>query len=91
VELEAESAVGSYSRPEHDVCVASVPKGGRLNPMFDLAGVLYGPRPVPCTEASKKMKMDAVGKTAAKRSKARGKKKAEPLKIVVPWAKTGAK
>jgi hypothetical protein len=31
VELEAESVVGGYSRPEHDACVASLPNGGRLN------------------------------------------------------------
>jgi hypothetical protein len=41
--LEAESVVGGYSRPEHDACVASLPNGGRLNRVFELVGVAYGP------------------------------------------------
>jgi hypothetical protein len=31
--------VGSYTHVEHDACVTSVPNGGRLNRMFELAGV----------------------------------------------------
>jgi hypothetical protein len=43
VELEAEGIVGIYTCPEHDVCMAGQPNGGRLNRVFELAGVSYGP------------------------------------------------
>jgi hypothetical protein len=66
VELEVEGIVGTYTHLEHDVCMAGLLNWGRLNHMFELAGVPYGPRPVPgmeaFTEASKKRKMDATGK-----------------------------
>jgi hypothetical protein len=79
VELDAEGVVCSYTHPEHDTCVASLCNGGRLNHVFELAGVAYMPRPVPgtyaFTEASKRRKMDAAGKTPVKRAKAPGKKK----------------
>jgi hypothetical protein len=95
VKLEAESVVDSYSRPKHDACVASVLNRGRLNHVFELAAVAYGPWSVlgteAYTEASKKRKVDAYGKTLAKRAKAPVKKKAKLLKIIVPQAKTGAK
>jgi hypothetical protein len=50
VEPEAEGIVGSYSCPEHDVCVANLPNGGRLNWVFELAEVAYGPWPEPGTK-----------------------------------------
>jgi hypothetical protein len=43
--------VGSYTHPEHDVFMAGLSNQGQLNHVFELAGVPYGPRPVPGTEA----------------------------------------
>jgi hypothetical protein len=95
VELEVEIVVGGYSRQEHDAYVASLPNGGQLNRVFELAGVTYEPRPVPGTEAYtetlRKRKLDAYGKTSTKRVKVPGKMKIEPLNIVVPWAKSSTK
>jgi hypothetical protein len=96
VELEAEGVVGSYIRLEHDVCMAGMSNGGQLNLVFELARVLYGPRPVPgtCafTEAPRKRKMDAAGKMPIKRVKAPGKKKkANSVNIVVSRAKSSSK
>jgi hypothetical protein len=45
IELDAEGIVGSYTRLEHDGCIASLRNGGRLNLIFKLAGVAYRPRP----------------------------------------------
>jgi hypothetical protein len=50
VELEAEGIVGSYTYPEHDACIANLHNEGRLNQVFELAEVAYGPRPEPGTE-----------------------------------------
>jgi hypothetical protein len=95
VELEAESVVGGYSRPEQDACVASLPNGGCLNQVFELAGVAYGPRPEPGTEAhveaSKKRKTNAYSKTGNKRAKVPAEKKTRPLKIIVSKTKSGVK
>jgi hypothetical protein len=56
--------------------------------VFELAGVAYGPRLVPgsnaFTEASKKRKADATGKAPAKRARASKKKKGESAKVVAP-------
>jgi hypothetical protein len=64
VELSAENVVGSYGRTEHDACVLALLNGGRLNWVFEKAGVAYGLYPEPSTEASKeavrKRKIDAV-------------------------------
>jgi hypothetical protein len=43
VELEMKSVAVSYSRPAHDVCVAGLLNGGRLNRVFELVGVPYRP------------------------------------------------
>jgi hypothetical protein len=43
------------------------------------------------TEALKKRRIDVAGKTPAKHVNAPGKKNTEPLKIIVPQAKTGMK
>jgi hypothetical protein len=87
--------VVSYTHPKRDVCMASLPNGGRLNWVFELVGVPYGPRPLPGTdafiEASKKRKMDAAGKMHVKRVKALGKRKADSVDIVVSRAKSGSK
>jgi hypothetical protein len=52
VELSAKNVVGSYSHVEHDVCVQALPNRGWLNRVFENAGVAYGPRPEPGSEAS---------------------------------------
>jgi hypothetical protein len=79
VELDAEGIVGSYTHPEHDACIVGLCNGGRLNRVFELTGVAYGPRSVPrsnaFTEASMKRKAEAAGKTSVKRPRASGKKK----------------
>jgi hypothetical protein len=51
VELDAEGVVGSYTRPEHDVCMTGLCNRSRLNRVFELVGVAYGSRPVPGTDA----------------------------------------
>jgi hypothetical protein len=43
------------------------------------------------TDASKKRNMDVASKTPVKHTKVSRKKKAEAMKIVVPWTKTGLK
>jgi hypothetical protein len=53
VELAVTSIIGRYAHGEHDVCVATVPNGGRVNRVFELAGVPYGPQLKPRSEASK--------------------------------------
>jgi hypothetical protein len=53
VELVTANIVGRYARGEHDVCVAALPNGGRVNRVFEQAGVSYGPRLKPGSEASK--------------------------------------
>jgi hypothetical protein len=91
VELEAEGIVGSYTRPEHDACIMNLHNGGRLNKLFELAEVAYGPRPEPdneeFAEASKKRRMDDAGKNPGKRVRALGKKKVETVKAAVPQGK----
>jgi hypothetical protein len=85
VELEAEGIVGSYTKPKHDACLAHMRNGGQLNRVFELAGVTYGPRPMPGTEefikAVRKRRFDATGKKPSKRPKAAGKKKMEAMKV----------
>jgi hypothetical protein len=71
IELYIKGIMGSYTSLEHDACIMNLHNGGRLNRMFELAGMAYGPRPVPgfdaFIEASKKRKVDAVGKAPTKR------------------------
>jgi hypothetical protein len=87
VELEAEDIVGSYTKPEHVGCLAHVHNGGRLNHIFEIVGVSYGPRPMPdtkeFTEAMRKRKLDAARKNPSKHLKAAGKKKKEAT-VVAP-------
>jgi hypothetical protein len=95
VELEAEGIVGSYTKPEHDACRAHMHNGGWLNRIFELAGVTYGPRPVPSTEeftkAVKKRKLDATRKNLSKCPKAAGKKKMEAMKVAPSRGKSSLK
>jgi hypothetical protein len=79
-ELDSEGIMGSYTRPEHDICIAGLRNGGHLNPVFELARVAYKPRPVPGSDASKKRKADATRKASVKHPKASGKKKGESVK-----------
>jgi hypothetical protein len=95
VELEAEGIVGSYTKAEHDACLAHICNGGRLNRIFDFAGVAYGPRAMPgtdeLTEAVRKRKFDTVGKNPSKRPKAAGKKKVDVVKIAPSRGKASLK
>jgi hypothetical protein len=95
VELDAEGIMGSYTRPEHDACIAGLRNRDCLNHVFEVMGVAYGPRLVPgsdgFTEASKKRQADAAGKTPVKRPRAPKKKKVESAKVSVSWGKTSLK
>jgi hypothetical protein len=95
VELEAEGIVGSYTKPEHDACLAHVHNGGRLNRVFELAGVTYGPCPVLGTEeftdAVKNRKLDTARKNPSKCLKAIGKKKMEAAKVAPSRGKASLK
>jgi hypothetical protein len=51
VKLEAEGVAGGYTCPKHDAYVMSMQNRGRLNHVFELAGVTYGPQPEPGIEA----------------------------------------
>jgi hypothetical protein len=35
--------IGRYAHGEHDVCVVALPNDGRVNRVFEQAGVAYGP------------------------------------------------
>jgi hypothetical protein len=86
---------GGSNSTKNDAHVASVPNGGRLNRVFELVGVAYGPRLEPGTEAhveaSKQRKVDAYSKVANKCMKVPVKKRTELLMIVVPRAKSSGK
>jgi hypothetical protein len=51
VELDVEGVVGIYTHPKHDACLAILRNGGRLNRVFELAGVAYKSHLVPGTNA----------------------------------------
>jgi hypothetical protein len=69
---------GSVAHGEHDTCITAVPNEGRLNRVFKLAGVPYGPRLEPGSEASKnaarKRRNDAGAGPAGKCAKVSGRK-----------------
>jgi hypothetical protein len=71
VELGAENIVGSYIRGEHDACKL-LPNGSPFNRVFEQAGVVYGPRLEPGSEATKeaakKRKNDARAGPTGKRA-----------------------
>jgi hypothetical protein len=79
IELGTENAVGSYVRVEHDACIMVLSNGGRLNQVFEKAGVPYSPRLDPSTEASaeavRKGKVDGGVRPVGKQVKIGGKKK----------------
>jgi hypothetical protein len=57
VEQEARNIVGSYMRAEHKGCITSLPNNDRLSCVLKVAGVAYGPHPVPISvEVSKEKK-----------------------------------
>jgi poly(3-hydroxybutyrate) depolymerase len=95
IDLDVEGIVGSYTCPEHEVCIAGLPNGGRLNHMFELTGVAYRPHPVPgsdaFTEALKKRKVDATGKAPVKCPRASGNKKGESAKASASWENASLK
>jgi hypothetical protein len=70
------NVVTRYARKEHDTCVAVVPNNGRVNRVFEQAGVPYGPRLAlgskASKEAMKKRKSDAGAGPMGKRAKASG-------------------
>jgi hypothetical protein len=81
VEQEARVIVNSYMHTEHKACIAGLRNNGRLNHVIELAGVVYGPRPVPVfVEVMKKRKEDAAEKVA-KHLKVPEKKHAGAAKI----------
>jgi hypothetical protein len=86
VELEAEGIMGSYTRLEHEACAVRLRNGGRLNRVFELVEVAYGPRSEPgteeFTEASKKRKMDAAGKNLSKHVGASGRRRWKPQRLL---------
>jgi hypothetical protein len=63
VGLAATNVVGWYARGEDKVCVETVQNRGRVNMVFEQAGVPYGPHLEPnsevCEEAAKKRKSGA--------------------------------
>jgi hypothetical protein len=84
VELAVVNAVGRYAHGEHDACIAVVSNDGRVNGVFEQAGVPYEPCLVPVSEASKevakKRKSDVGAGPAGKCAKVSGRK-AMPLKV----------
>jgi hypothetical protein len=94
VELEAESIIGSYTK----VLVASlahVRNRGRLNHVFELARVAFGPHAMPgtdeFTEAVRKRNLDAAGTNPSKRLKAVEKKKMDVVKVAPSRGKASLK
>jgi hypothetical protein len=86
VELVAENIMGTYACGEHDVCITSVLNGGRLNRMFEQAGVLYGPHSEPGSKASKeaeRKRKDDVGTGSARKHAKVSSRKATALKASV--------
>jgi hypothetical protein len=80
---------------EDDACLGHVCNGGRLNHVFELAEVAYGPCAMPdtdeFTEAMWNRKLDAVGKNPSKHPKAVRKKKADVVKIAPSRGKASLK
>jgi hypothetical protein len=80
--------VGGYTCAEHEAYITSLPNNSHLNHVLDVAGVAYGPRPVPVfTEVLKKRKADATVKVSAKRPKVTEKKgtACEGLWVTCEW------
>jgi hypothetical protein len=81
--------VGNYTCTDHEACLASIPNNDCLNRVLKLAGVSYGPRPVPVSaEVLKKRKADVAAKVSGKRPKVAEKKIA--LAVKIPGSHVGA-
>jgi hypothetical protein len=81
-EQKDRNIMGGYTHTEHEAYIASLPNNGRLNHVLDVAGLAYGPRPVPVsTEVLKKRKADAAVKVSPKRPKVTEKKGAGLMKV----------
>jgi hypothetical protein len=76
VELATTNVVGRYTRGEHKVCVEVLLNQVRVNWVFEHAGVPYGPRLEPGSEASeevaKKRKQGVGAGSLSKRAKVSG-------------------
>jgi hypothetical protein len=82
VEHEARNIIGSYTRMEHDACIASLPNNSHLNRGLELAGVAYGPCLVlVSTEVLRKRKADATAKASGKRPEVTEKKGVVHVKV----------
>jgi hypothetical protein len=92
VEQEARNIVGSYTRVEHEACIANLPNNGRLNYVLEVVGVSYGPRLVPVsTKVLKKKKTYAAAKVLGKCPKLIEKKGDTPAKVSGSRASAGLK
>jgi hypothetical protein len=92
VEQEARNIMGSYTHAEHKARVASLLNNGHLNCIVEVAGVSYGPRPVPVSaEVLKKRKVDAAAKVFGKHLKVTEKKSAMPVKVSGSRVSVGSK
>jgi hypothetical protein len=73
----------------------NLPISCRLNRIFELTGVSYGPRAMPGTNEftnfMRKRKLDAAGKNLRKRPKVVGKKKMDAVKIAPSWGQASLK
>jgi hypothetical protein len=82
VEQEARNIMGSYTRVEHNACVANLLNNGRLNYVLEVAGVSYGPCLVPIfVEVPKKRKAYAAAKVLGMCPKVTEKKGNLPAEV----------
>jgi hypothetical protein len=76
VELLVANVVGRYACGEHKVCVETISNGGQVNWVFEQAGISYGPRLEPgseaCEEAAEKRKSDTGAGPSGKCAKISG-------------------
>jgi hypothetical protein len=84
VELAMENVIRGYAHEEHDVCVTS---GGRVNRVFEQAGVAHAPHSEPgfevSKEAARKRRDDVGAGPGGKRVKVSSLKAATPKASVV--------
>jgi hypothetical protein len=80
--------IGRYTRGEHQACIETLPNRGRVNRVFEYAGMPYEPRSEPSSAASgqapTKRKRDAGVVSLAKRAKVPSGK---PVSVKVPATK----
>jgi hypothetical protein len=93
VEIAEANIVGRYTCRENMVCDETLPNGGRVNKIFEHAGVPYEPHLEPgseaCEEAAKKRKNDACAGPSTKCVKVYGQKEM-PTKASMAPKSTGA-